>query len=62
MELTWVFALFASCLEKHADDGHHGESAVRELSGPKPSLESLSNETPIIPKARHLSTLVSMPR
>ena len=31
MELTWIFALFASCLEKHADDGHHGKSAVRQL-------------------------------
>ena len=31
-------------LEKHADDGHHGKSAVCQLSGPQLDLETSSTQ------------------
>ena len=32
----------STCLEKHTDDGHHGESAVCQLGRPRLGLETSS--------------------
>ena len=35
-----------ACLEKHTDDGHHGESAVCQLGRPRLGLETSSIHKP----------------
>ena len=42
----------ARCLEKHADDRHHGQSAIRQLGGPWLELNMISK---IVPTNLHIT-------